>query len=166
MKIESIKAAALAASAAWPSGFEGEAPTPIGRHIDKANPAAVLEMCAEIERLQSLATTAMEQHDIVGRLYQESVKEIERLHEEIRTEQRLSCREQVGIQQVEIERLTAEVNEQAQLLGGGVERELRMRAVMQQALDALKQLDGIDTETECVAIAVADEIAAIQEQLK
>ena len=90
-------------------------------------------LISEIERLQSLATTAMEQHEIVGRLYQESVKEIERLHEEIRTEQRLSFREQVGIQQVEIERLTAEVNEQARLLGGSAERELRMRAVIQQA---------------------------------
>ena len=140
--MQSIKAAALAAKEVWPGDFADETLSPIERHINTSNPSAVLKMCTEIEQLHSLATTAMEQHEMVGRLYQESVKEIERLHEEIRTEQRLSCREQVGIQQVEIERLTAEVNEQARLLGGGAELELRARAVMQQALEVLIEVSG------------------------
>jgi hypothetical protein len=37
---------------------------------------------------------------------------------------------------------------------------------MQQALEALEQLDGIDTETECVTIDVGDAIAALRTALE
>lgn len=39
------------------------------------------------------------------------------------------------------------------------------RKAMQQALEALEQLDGIDTETECVTIDVGDTIEALREAL-
>ena len=40
------------------------------------------------------------------------------------------------------------------------------REVMQQALEALVQLDGLDTETECVTIDVGDVIAALKAALE
>ena len=40
------------------------------------------------------------------------------------------------------------------------------REVMQQALDALVQLDGLDTETECVTIDVGDVIAVLKAALE
>jgi len=40
------------------------------------------------------------------------------------------------------------------------------REVMQQALEALEELDGLDTETECVTIDVGDVIAALKTALE
>ena len=40
------------------------------------------------------------------------------------------------------------------------------KEVMQQALEALVQLDGLDTETECVTIDVGDVIAALRTALE
>ena len=40
------------------------------------------------------------------------------------------------------------------------------REVMQQALEALKELDGLDTETECVTIDVGDVITALRTALE
>ena len=39
------------------------------------------------------------------------------------------------------------------------------REVMQQALEALEELDGLDTETECVTIDVGEVITALREAL-
>ena len=38
-------------------------------------------------------------------------------------------------------------------------------AAMRQALEALEQLDGLDTETECVTIDVGDAIEALRSAL-
>lgn len=40
------------------------------------------------------------------------------------------------------------------------------RATVQKALEALEELDGLDTETECVTIDVGDVIAALRTALK
>jgi len=41
-----------------------------------------------------------------------------------------------------------------------------MIEVLKQALEALEQLDGIDTETECVTIDVGNEIASLLQAIK
>jgi hypothetical protein len=40
-----------------------------------------------------------------------------------------------------------------------------MIEVLKQALEAFEQLDGIDTETECVTIDVGDEIASLRQAI-
>lgn len=40
-----------------------------------------------------------------------------------------------------------------------------MIEVLKQALEALEQLDGIDTETECVTIDVGDEITSLRQAI-
>jgi hypothetical protein len=42
----------------------------------------------------------------------------------------------------------------------------QQRAVVQQALEALEDVDGIDTETECVTIDVGEAITALRQLLE